>query len=247
MPIATERYDIIGRAYTGHRRPDPRIARVINAALGDAKSVLNVGAGAGSYEPDDRMVVAVEPSAVMIAQRPAGAAPAVRASAENLPFPDNAFEAALAILTVHHWSDQRAGLREMRRVARDRVVILTWDPSHKGFWLVRDYFPDLIEFDRGIFPALADYEAALGRVEVRAVPVPRDCVDGFLGAYWQRPEAYLSENIRAGISTFTRINDVSSGIERLRSDLESGQWATKNAELLNLNELDLGYRLIVSR
>ena len=247
MRSAMPQYDIIGRTYGGHRRADPRIARIIHAALGGAKTVVNVGAGAGSYEPTDCAVVAVEPSSVMIAQRPENAAPVVRGSAENLPFSDNAFEAALAILTVHHWSDRRAGLAEMRRVARDRVVILTWDPAHPGFWLVRDYFPDLIEFDRRIFPKLADLEAALGRVEVSVVPIPHDCVDGFLGAYWRRPTAYLDEGVRAGISTFSRIGDVAPRVERLRAELESGRWARKNAGLLRLAELDLGYRLVVSR
>ncbi|HLM71408.1 MAG TPA: methyltransferase domain-containing protein [Polyangiaceae bacterium] len=240
-------YDILGRTYGGHRHADPRIARIINAALGDAATVVNVGAGAGSYEPPDRSVVAVEPSSVMIAQRPASAAPAVQGSAELLPFPDNAFDAALAILTVHHWSDRRAGLAEMRRVARDRVVVLTWDPEHPGFWLVRDYFPDLIEFDRRIFPKLAELEAALGRIDVSVVPIPHDCVDGFLGAYWRRPAAYLDEGVRAGISTFARIGDIPARIERLRADLESGQWAVRNAELLRLEELDVGYRLVVGR
>jgi len=240
-------YDILGRTYGGHRHADPRIARIMNAALGDAATVVNVGAGAGSYEPPDRSVVAVEPSSVMIAQRPASAAPAVQASAELLPFSDNAFDAALAILTVHHWSDRRAGLAEMRRVARDRVVVLTWDPEHPGFWLVRDYFPDLIEFDRRIFPKLAELEAALGRIDVSVVPIPHDCVDGFLGAYWRRPAAYLDEGVRAGISTFARIGDIPARIERLRADLESGQWAVRNAELLRLEELDVGYRLVVGR
>lgn len=239
-------YDTIGRAYAGRRRADPRIARVITSALGGAKSVVNVGAGAGSYEPADRVVLAVEPSGVMISQRPAAAAPAVRGSAESLPFSDGAFEAALAVLTVHHWSDTRAGLSELRRVARERVVVFTWDPAHPGFWLVRDYFPDLIEFDRRIFPTLADLGAALGHVEVSAVPVPHDCVDGFLGAYWRRPWEYLDEGVRRGISTFARVDDVAPRLGRLRADLESGRWAVRNAELLDLAELDLGYRLVVA-
>lgn len=241
------RYDIIGRAYAAHRRADPGIARAVASALGGARSVVNVGAGAGSYEPAGLAVVAVEPSALMVAQRPAGAAPVVRGLAESLPFSDGAFDAALAILTVHHWSDRRAGLAEMRRVASDRVVILTWDPEHPAFWLVRDYFPDLLEFDRRIFPTLAEFEAALGRVEVSAVPVPHDCVDGFLGAYWRRPEAYLDDDVRGAISTFSRIGNIAPRLERLRADLESGRWATKNAGLLGLEELDLGYRLVVSK
>lgn len=239
------RYDTIGRAYSVSRRADPRIAQRVVAALGGARSVVNVGAGAGSYEPADRRVLAVEPSAVMVAQRPAGAAPAVRALAESLPFPDDAFDAALAVLTVHHWSDPCAGLRELRRVARGRVVVLTWDPAHAGFWLTRDYFPDFVELDRRDFPTLADFAAALGPVEVGAVPVPHDCADGFLGAFWRRPEAYLDERVRAGISSFARFGDVSPRLGRLRDDLESGRWAAENAELLDLEELDLGYRLIV--
>jgi SAM-dependent methyltransferase len=219
---------------------------MIHSALGDARSVVNIGAGAGSYEPSDRDV-AVEPSLVMVAQRPAGTAPVIWGSADRLPFADSAVEAALAILTVHHWPAQQAGLEEMCRVASDRVVILTWDPAHPGFWLVRDYFPDLIECDRRIFPTLVQLEAVLGRVEVRTVPVPHDCVDGFLGAYWRRPAAYLDDGVRAGISTFARIADVSARIERLRDDLGSGRWAINNAELICLEHLDLGYRLMVSR
>jgi SAM-dependent methyltransferase len=239
-------YDVIGRAYAGHRRPDPRIARVINSALGDAEMVLNVGAGTGSYEPIDRIVLALEPSRVMIAQRPA-AAPVIQGSADRLPFADGSFAAATAILTAHRWPDWRAGLAEMRRVARDRVVILTWDPGHPGFWLVRDYFPDLIEHDRRIFSALAELESALGRAEVSVVPVPYDCVDGFLGAYWRRPASYLDDGVRSCISTFARISGVPSRIERLRDDLESGAWTDKNSELFVLDQLDVGYRLVVSR
>lgn len=154
--------------------------------------MLNVGAGAGAYEPHERRVVAAEPSAVMVAQRPPSAAPAVRARAEALPFADRAFEAVLATLTLHHWSDQRRGLHECRRVARDRVVLLTWDPGGPGFWLVRDYFPEIADLDRESFPTIAALCAMLGRdAEVIPVPIPADCTDGFLGAYWRRPEAYL--------------------------------------------------------
>lgn len=240
-------YDDIGRGYTGYRRPDPRIARAIHAALGGARSVVNVGAGAGSYEPADREVTAVEPSSVMIAQRPRGAAPAVQASAERLPFADGAFDAALAILTIHHWVDWRGGLSEMRRVARDRVVVLTWDPEHAGWWLVRDYFPDIVDTDRRIFPALSELGELLGHTEVITVPIPHDCVDGFLGAYWRRPAAYLDEGARAAISAFARIGDVGPRIERLRADLEDGQWTHRNAGILGLDEIDLGYRLVVGR
>lgn len=239
-------YDRIGRGYAGHRRPDPRIASRIVAALGDARTVLNVGAGTGSYEPADRTVVAVEPSAEMVRQRPPSAAPAVRARAERLPFRDRSFDATLAILTIHHWSDARRGLAEMRRVARGPVVILTCDPEQGDFWLVRDYFPDILEADRRVFPTLAAMEAVLGPVEVRAVPVPADCVDGFLGAFWRRPATYLDAGARGAISAFARLHDVDARLARLRADLADGTWAARNGELAGLSEIDLGYRLIVA-
>ena len=169
----------------------PASPRAIIDALGPAASVVNVGAGAGSYEPADRRVVAVEPSREMIRQRPAGAAPVVQASATALPFAAGAFDAALAVLTVHHWPDRARGLAELRRVARDRVVILTWEPDAARFWLVEDYFPELVAIDRAIFPTRDELERSLGPVELRPLPIPHDCVDGFLGAYWRRPHAYL--------------------------------------------------------
>src|SRR5215510_7739860 len=171
-----ELYDTIGQGYPAHRRPDPRLAAAIAGALGAASSVVNVGAGAGSYEPVDRPVIAVEPSAAMLRQRRQGAAPAVQGSATSLPFRDAAFAAALAILTVHHWPDRARGLAELARVARHRVVIVTWDPSATGFWLVDDYFPEIVDIDRKIFPTIADYGRALGQVEVQPFPVPHDCV-----------------------------------------------------------------------
>lgn len=229
-----------------YRRPEPRIAARIAAALGDARSVVNVGAGAGSYEPEDREVVAVEPSGEMVRQRAAEAAPAVRGRAEQLPFRDRAFDAAMAVLTIHHWTDVARGLAEIRRVARERVVILTWDPEHPGFWLVRDYFPEIHEFDRRTFPSLETLRAAFGPIEVRPVPVPADCVDGFLGAYWRRPEAYLDEGARGAISSFPRLNNVEARIARLRAHLADGTWHARNADLLALDELDIGYRLVVA-
>lgn len=241
-------YDTIGRGYARQRRSDPRIAALLDAALGDARSVLNVGAGAGSYEPPDRSVVAVEPSAVMLAQRPPGAAPAVKARAEALPFADRAFDAVTAILTLHHWTDRARGLAECTRVARHRVVLLTWDPAADAFWLVNDYLPSFAEIDRRQFPPMSDYAAAFGagvHVEVAAVPVPSDCVDGFLGAYWARPEAYLDPAVQAGISSFSQPG-VESGLARLRADLASGAWHARHGHLLRKNALDLGYRLVVA-
>jgi SAM-dependent methyltransferase len=243
------RYDRIGRTYTATRGTEPRIAARIWGALGDARTVVNVGAGAGSYEPPDRDVTAVEPSAVMIAQRPPDAAPAVQASAEALPFEDASFDAAMAVLTIHHWSDFATGAAELRRVARDRVVVLSWDPTYAGrFWLSADYFPEAWRTeDVANFPSLAEQAAAFGNADIEVVEVPWDCRDGFMSAFWRRPEAYLDPAVRAGISTLARRSDeeLAEGLARLRADLGSGAWARRHAALLERDELDLGYRLLV--
>ncbi|MFL5560739.1 MAG: class I SAM-dependent methyltransferase [Gemmatimonadaceae bacterium] len=240
-------YDEIGHSYATQRRTDPRLAARIHALIATDATVLNVGAGAGSYEPVRAGVVAVEPSVVMLDQRPPSAAPAVRAVAESLPFRDNAFDAVLAILTVHHWTDQRRGLAECARVARNRVLILTWDPDADGFWLVRDYFPEILAIDRRIFPSMELFRAAFGSVEVRPLPIPHDCIDGFLGAYWRRPEAYLDRAVREGISTFRRVENIDRALERLRSDLAAGEWERRNASLRHRTELDVGYRLVIAK
>lgn len=239
-------YDTIGIGYSAYRRPDPRIAARIADALGLASTIVNVGAGTGSYEPADRAVVAVEPSAEMVRQRHPDAGPAVRAYADHLPFRDSSFDAALAVLTIHHWPDWRAGLREMRRVARDRVAILTWDPEHPGFWLVQDYFPEIVEMDLLTMPTIAQMESVLGPVEVRPVFVPADCTDGFLGGYWRRPERYLDEGARGAISAFAKLQDPQPGLARLRADLDDGSWNVSHGHLLALTELDIGYRIIVA-
>jgi SAM-dependent methyltransferase len=238
-------YDRIGIDYSRIRRPDPRIAAQIEAALGDARTVLNVGAGAGSYEPADRLVTAVEPSIEMIRQRPPSAAPAIQGSAERLPFADASFDAAMAILTVHHWQDKGRGLAEMRRVARGPVVLLSFDPEHRRAWL-NDYFPELTALDDAQMPRFADYQRWLGPVRVEPVPVPHDCTDGFLYAWWRRPEAYLDPRVRSGSSSFWRIAGIETGLARLSADLESGEWARRHAGLLALDSYDAGYRLIVS-
>lgn len=239
-------YDRIGVGYAAYRRPDPRIARRIDAALGPARTVCNVGAGAGSYEPADRAVVAVEPSAEMVRQRPASSGPAVRAAAERLPLRDRSVDAALAVLTIHHWSDWRRGLAEMRRVARGRVVILSWASEHPGFWLVQEYFPEIAAADWASFPALAEIGEVLGPIDVHPVPVPTDCSDGFLGAYWRRPAMYLDAGARGAISAFAKLLDPAPALERLRADLADGTWERRHADLLALPELDIGYRLIVA-
>jgi SAM-dependent methyltransferase len=239
-------YDSIGIDYGNYRRPDPRLAHAIRLALGDAPSVLNVGAGAGSYEPADRRVVAVEPSLAMIRQRPAGSAPVVQASATDLPFRDAAFAATLAVLTVHHWPNRLHGLAELARVARQRIAIVTWDPESAGFWLVDDYFLAL-EVDRRIFPSLDEFRQIFGQVDVHPLLIPHDCSDGFLGAYWRRPHAYLDPGVRGAISTFSKIGEVEVGLARLRRDLEDGSWERRHGHLLARSELDLGYRLVVAR
>jgi len=241
-----ETYDAIGRSYSTQRRPDPRLAARLEALIGCDGTVLNVGAGTGSYEPVRSGVVAVEPSTVMLSQRSASAAPGVKAVAEALPFQDKAFDVVLAILTVHHWKNQRRGLEECARVAQDRVVILTWDPSAEDFWLTRDYFPEILATDRRIFPSMDLLRAVFGRIDVQPLAIPCDCVDGFLGAYWQRPEAYLDEGVRAGISSFSRLPNIGPQLQRLERDLASGNWERRNAELRHLPDLDIGYRLVVA-
>jgi SAM-dependent methyltransferase len=240
-------YDTIGATYTVTRRSEPRIAAQVWAALGDARTVLNVGAGAGSYEPSDRDFTAVEPSAVMRAQRPRGAARCVAAAAESLPFEDQSFDAAMAFSTVHHWQDPIAGLREMRRVAR-RVVVFTCDTSdrtwRRRFWLTRDYLPEVAASRVGLATELA---RAIG-ARMEPVLIPWDCADGFFEAYWRRPEAYLDENVRRGISVWARVGPDTEqrAVRRLRDDLASGRWAERNRDLLDLEAAELGLRLLIA-
>ena len=242
-------YDKIGVGYSATRVPDPRIADRILKALGDSASIVNVGAGAGSYEPRDRRVVAVEPSATMVRQRPAGSAPVVRGTAEGLPLVDGAVDSALAILTVHHWTDPARGFAEMRRVARNRVVILTWDQEiWESFWLIREYLPCIRDIDRRQAVSIPDIVSALGGAQVLSVPIPHDCVDGFHGAFWRRPDAYLDPRVRSGISIYavTPPDELDEGLRRLDADIRSGDWENRHRDLLQLDELDLGYRLIVA-
>jgi SAM-dependent methyltransferase len=243
------RYDTIGQVYARHRTPDPRITRQIERALGDAHKVVNVGAGAGAYEPVERLVVAVEPSAVMIDQRPGDAASVARAVAEALPFPDRCFDAALATFTVHHWKDSASGLRELERVAR-RQVILTFDQGDEwldNFWLTRDYLPHA-QFRGTLFSGLSQVCAVIKPMRIEVVPIPFDCTDGFFCAYWRRPHAYLDPGVRASISALALLDDavLAPGLDRLEADLRSGAWHRRNRQLLELDVLDLGYRLVVA-
>ena len=241
-------YDAIGTGYAAHRRADPRIATAIEAALGDARRVLDVGAGAGSYEPGDRAVVALEPSAMMLAQRPRGAAPAVRGVAEALPFPDGGFDAAMAVLTLHHWQDLGAGLAELRRVAPRQVVFLFEPLEVRRFWAV-EYFPEAVDVpSERRAPGVAQLRAALEVREVRVVPVPIDCTDGFGAAYWGRPEAYLDPAVQASQSWLAQLDERhrTAGARRLADDLASGRWDERFGHLRQLDELDVGYRLVLA-
>jgi ubiquinone/menaquinone biosynthesis C-methylase UbiE len=247
--MTSTRYDKIGTSYTRTRRTDPRVAAQLDAALGDAQRVVNIGAGAGSYERADREFLAVELSLTMIAQRSVGSAPVVRANAEALPFRDDTFDAALAIFTVHHWSDTRRGLAEMARVAR-RQVILSYDAIvEENFWLVEEYFPEIGALDND---NRAYTSQAIARVldvqRVEPMLVPADCVDGFAACYWNRPEAYIDPDVQAGISGIARLDPAvrARGTDQLRADLASGAWDARHGDLRALTELDVGYRIIVA-
>ena len=238
-------YDTIGVDYSALRRPDPRIAAAIQAHLEGAASILNVGAGAGSYEPTHLKITAVEPSAAMIRQRPESDAVVVQATAEDLPFEDKSFDASMAILTVHHWSDVPKGLQEMRRVTRGKIVILTFDPLASTFWLL-DYLPELRTLDEQQMPGMSVFEAVLGPVQRIAVPIPHDCTDGMLCAYWRRPAAYLDPKVRRSMSSFWKIADVTEPLRRLEGDLRSGEWERKYSHLLDQESCDFGYHLVVT-
>jgi SAM-dependent methyltransferase len=242
-------YDRIGRGYATIRRGDRRIAARIEAAVGGARSVLNVGAGAGSYEPAGREVTAVEPSAEMIAQRPAGAAPVVQAKAESLPFEDDSFDAAMAVLTAHHWDDLNAGLSEMSRVARQRLVIVTFDPEAlENLWITADYFPEMLTLRRPSGASSRNLATMLPRATSSPLPVPRDCTDHFFAALWARPELLFEAEVVRPMWVWQSISEDSrrAGTERLAADLQSGAWEERYGHLRGIDELDVGLRLVVS-
>jgi hypothetical protein len=247
--VSEAAYDRIGVGYSAIRRPEPRIAARLEAALGDAASVLNVGAGTGSYEPAAREVIAVEPSQTMIEQRPAGSAPVTQASAEYLPFEDDSFDAAMAIITVHHWSDLAAGMAEMVRVARRRIVVLTFDGQLAGdVWLVRDYFPSALDYHAGAMPPIDELTAVLPNASVEPVLVPNGCRDGFFLALWDRPEMHLDPDVRRASSCWPQMpeQEVEQGVALLRADLESGRWDKRHGHLRTADELDVGLRLVTA-
>lgn len=242
-------YDRIGDDYRGVRLPDPRLAAAIWAALGDAASVLNVGAGTGSYEPTDRPVIAVEPSRAMIAQRRPDSAPVIEARAEELPLEDNAVDAALAVFSLHHWNEIERGLNELLRVAARRIVLVTMDiEAYARLWIVREYVPEVLRTHAASFPEIEWLLRALPGSSVSAVPVPRDCTDGFMAAFWARPEAYLDPGIRQGTSVWHQlpVAVVERALRRLREDLASGHWDERHGHLRRKPSLDVGLRVLVS-
>ncbi len=240
-------YDKIGVNYSDFRCADPRIEARVRAALGDARSVVNVGAGTGSYEPRDREVIAVEPSSLMIAKRPIGAAPALQGVAEALPLDDQSVDAAMAIFTIHHWSDLGAGLAEMRRVARKRVVLLTIDAAKNAeIWTLAEYFPEAMALEEKVMPSIASLEASLSGAKIETVPMPSRCRDEFTSALWDRPELFLEPATLRASSLWHRLAPevIAHGQERLRADLESGRWDERHGHLRTLPELDIGLRLV---
>lgn len=242
-------YDRIGVGYATRRRPDPRWAEAIRDAIGPARNVLNVGAGTGSYEPPDLDVIALDPSTTMLAQRPRGSAPFVAAVAEAIPFSDETFDVSTCLLTIHHWSDWRRGLAEVKRVTKHRIVIVTADifSDDATFW-PKDYFPEIAAWDREHMHAIDAILEELWPARVDALPIAADFTDGCCGAFWQRPEAYLDPNVRAGISGFSLIpNDaVARGLTELSRDLQSGAWKERYGWLLDMDQMDIGIRMIVA-
>lgn len=237
-------YDPLAGSYHRYRTPDSRIADKIYFHLRDTQRLLNVGAGTGAYEPRHCEVVAVEPSREMMSRRTRPSDVLVRGYAENLPFKDNAFDTAMGLLTIHHWADITAGLNEMLRVSRKKGILLTWVGYGNDFWL-EDYIPELRGVDEKLFPTLKALDAILGDISVETIEIPHDCTDGFMCAYWRRPEAYLNPGVRKAISTFSRIPDAQDQLRALEHDLSDGSWRKKYRHLLNLESMDLGYRLVV--
>jgi SAM-dependent methyltransferase len=245
------RYDTIGHGYAGTRREDPEIRSRLNEALGAARTVVNVGAGAGSYEPSDRHVIAIEPSDTMASQRPRTLAPAIRASAGRLPLRDRSVDAAMTVLSLHHWDDeQERGVRELRRVSAGRVVILTYDTNVSNeMWLMKDYFPEVAELDARIFPPLERISEWLGgKVEITPVLISRDTPDWHLGSFWAHPERVLDEGARAATSGFARAAPevVARVVAAVAHDLHDGTWDARYGHLRKLDAYDGGLRLLVA-
>lgn len=240
-------YDNIGINYSGTRRTDPKIAKQLNAELQGATRIINIGAGTGSYEPENVALVAVEPSSEMISQRQNKTHQVKQAFAENLPFEDNSFSHAMTVLSMHHWEDRPRAFGEINRVATEKFVAITWDPKSEPFWLTRDYFPEIHEMDKPIFPDLEELNLYFDDVKMHPLGIPSDCQDGFFAAFWKRPQAYLDRHVRQSMSPFSKIKDLSTGLQKLENDLASGAWKKNNQAILGLTSLDVGYRLISAK
>lgn len=240
-------YDEIGLNYSVTRCTDPKIAKQLYAELQGATRIVNIGAGTGSYEPENVELVAVEPSSKMIAQRKNGSHPVEQAFAEKLPFENKSFSHAMTVLSMHHWENRELAFREINRVVTDKFVAITWDPQVEPFWLTRDYFPEIHEMDKGIFPEIEALKEHFDDVKIRPLQIPSDCQDGFLAAFWQRPEAYLSRQVRQSMSPFSKIKRLTEGLQKLEKDLASGVWAKNNHAILSLSSLDVGYRVISAK
>jgi len=240
-------YDDIGNTYSVTRCTDPKIAEQLNHELQGATRIVNIGAGTGSYEPENIELVAVEPSSVMISQRKVGSHRVEQASAEQLPFENRSFSHAMTVLSMHHWQNRARAFREINRVVTEKFVAITWDPTSEPFWLTRDYFPEIYEMDKCIFPALEEIKEYFDEVIIRPLQIPSDCQDGFLAAFWKRPAAYLSSKVRQAMSPFSKVKNLSEGLQKLEDDLANGAWAGKNQAILGLSYLDVGYRVISAR
>ncbi len=240
-------YDNIGTNYSVTRCTDPKIAQQLYAELQGATRIVNIGAGTGSYEPENAALVAVEPSSKMIAQRKSGSHRVEQAFAEKLPFENNSFSHAMTVLSMHHWDNRAVAFKEINRVATDKFVALTWDPKSEPFWLTRDYFPEIHATDKHSFPAMDEFGAYFDEVKIRPLPIPSDCKDGFLAAFWKRPAAYLSSEVRQATSPFSKIKNLSEGLQKLEDDLASGVWVKNNHDILSLTSLDVGYRIISAK
>lgn len=238
------KYDVLGTDYATKRKSDPRIQHQIFEKLKNADKILNIGAGTGSYEPIDKNLVAIEPSMEMIKQRSADAHPVIQGSAESLPFPDNSFSHGLTILSMHHWTDRITAFKEINRVVTDQFIAVTWNPESKPFWLTKDYFPEIYDIDKVIFPSISQMESHFESISVEPLLIPEDCIDGFLAAYWKRPEMYLDANVRHSISSFSKLPSLLNGLKKLTSDLENGNWHKQNEKLLTKSQLDMGYVII---
>jgi SAM-dependent methyltransferase len=240
-------YDDIGNDYSVTRCTDPKIAKQLYDELQGATRIVNIGAGTGSYEPENIELVAVEPSSVMISQRKVGSHRVEQAFAEKLPFENRSFSHAMTVLSMHHWQDRARAFHEINRVATEKFVAITWDPKSEPFWLTRDYFPEIYEMDKSIFPGLEELNEYFDEVTMHPLQIPSDCQDGFLTAFWKRPEAYLSNKVRQAMSPFSKIKNLAEGLQKLENDLASGAWARNNHALLGLSYLDVGYRLISAK